>query len=157
MLKNLDLFLSRAEAHAQSKGFDVNNFMGARLAPDMLPFAAQVRIACDSAKATAAGLSGKEAPRYEDNEKTFEELHARIAKTIAFIDGLTDADFTRTTSATKIRVPNPPDKFLRADDYLLGRQIPNFQFHVVTAYVILRHGGVDLGKRHYLGDLPLLD
>jgi hypothetical protein len=157
MLKNLDAFLTKAERYAQSRGFDVNNFIGARLAPDMLPFVAQVRIACDSAKATAAGLSGKEAPRHDDNEKTFEELHARIAKTLTFIDSLTGADFAKTTPDTTVKVPNPPGKLLRANDYLLARQIPNFHFHVTTAYDILRSGGVDLGKLDYFGELPLIE
>jgi hypothetical protein len=156
-LKNLDAILSKAEAYAGARGFDVNNFVGARLAPDMLPFVTQIRIACDAAKAAAAGLSGKEAPRYEDNEKTFEELHARIKKTIAFIDGLTEADFAKTTPETAIRVPGPSGKRLYANDYLLARQLPNFYFHVTTAYALLRHGGVDVGKADFLGELPLLD
>ncbi len=156
-LKNLDAILSKAERYASTRGFDVNNFVNARLAPDMLPFVGQIRIACDAAKAAAAGLSGKEAPRFEDNEKTFEELHARIAKTVAFIDGLTEADFAKTTPETKLRVPNPKGKSLPANDFLLARQFPNFYFHVATAYALLRHGGVDLGKADYLGELPLLD
>jgi len=156
-LKNLDAILGKAESYATSRGFDVNNFIGARLAPDMLPFVVQVRIACDSAKSTAANLSGKQAPRHEDTEKTFEELHARIAKTIAFIDGLSDSDFSKTTPETLVKVPNPAGKLLRANDYLFGRQIPNFFFHVTTTYTILRNGGVPIGKTDYLGDLPLFD
>jgi hypothetical protein len=156
-LKNLDKMLTKAESYAKERGFDVNNFIGVRLAPDMLPFVAQIRIACDSAKSSAANLSGKEAPRHEDNEKTFEELHARIAKTIAFIESLSESDFAKTTPETKMKIPNPPGKLLLANDYLFGRQFPNFYFHVTTAYVILRHGGVALGKPDYLGGLPLLD
>jgi hypothetical protein len=153
-LKILDAALAKAERYAESRRFDVNNFLGARLAPDMLPFVSQVRIACDSAKSTAANLSQKEAPRHEDNEKTFEELHARIGKALSFIDSLTEADFSETSPDLLMKIPNPPGAKLRTNDYLFARQIPNFYFHVVTAYDILRHGGVDLGKTDYLGELP---
>ena len=153
-LKILDTVLTKAERYAESRKFDVNNFLTARLAPDMLPLVNQIRIACDAAKVAAASLSQKEAPKHEDNEKTFEELHARIGKALAFIDSLTEADFAKTTPDLVVKIPNPPGKGLRADDYLFARQIPNFYFHVVTAYDILRHGGVDVGKADYLGDLP---
>lgn len=156
-LKNLDAVLSKAEVYATQRGFDVNNLLSARLAPDMLPFVAQIRIACDNAKAAAANLSGKAAPKHEDTEKTFEELHARIAKCLAFVDSVTEADFAKVTPEQPVKLAYPPNKSLRANDYLFGRQIPNFYFHVVTAYDILRQAGVDLGKPDYLGDLPLID
>jgi hypothetical protein len=156
-LKVLDGCLSKAERYAETRGFPVNNLMDARLAPDMLPFVAQVRIACDNAKMAAANLSGKPAPKHEDTETTFEELHARIGKALAFIDGLSEADFAKTSADQPIKLANPPNKALRASDYLLARQVPNFYFHVVTAYDILRKNGVDLGKRDYLGELPLID
>jgi uncharacterized protein len=156
-LRNLDKLLSKAESYAKTRGFDVNNFVNARLAPDMLPLVVQIRIACDSAKAAAAGLADKEAPRHADEEKTFEDLHERIAKVLSFLDGLTEADFAKTTPDVKIKVPGPSGKALHANDFLIGRQIPNFHFHVVTAYNILRQGGVDIGKRDYLGELPLVD
>jgi hypothetical protein len=155
-LRILDTVLTRAERYADSRKFDVNNFLSARLAPDMLPFVAQVRIACDSAKMAAANLAQKEAPKHEDTEKTFEELHARIGKALAFIDGLSEADFAKTTPDLLVKFPNPAGKSLRANDYLFARQIPNFYFHVVTAYDILRHGGVDVGKNDYLGELPFV-
>jgi hypothetical protein len=156
-LKNLDTLLSKAEQYATKRGFDVNNYLNARLSPDMLPFVAQIRIACDNAKTAAANLSGKPAPKHEDTEKTFEELHARIGKALAFIDSLSEADFAKTTPETPIKLMFPPNKSLRANDYLLMRQIPNFYFHVVTAYDILRQGGVEIGKQEYLGELPLID
>jgi hypothetical protein len=156
-LRILDSVLTKAERYAEARKFDVNNFISARLAPDMLPLVAQVRIACDSAKASAANLAGKEAPKHEDTEKSFEELHARIAKTLAFIDALSEADFAKTTPDSLMRLPNPAGKALRANEYLFVRQIPNFYFHVVTAYAILRHGGVDVGKNDYLGELPLVE
>jgi uncharacterized protein len=156
-LRILDSLLTKAERYAETRKFDVNNLIAARLAPDMLPLVAQIRIACDSAKASAANLAQKEAPKHEDNEKTFEELHARIGKSLAFIDSLTEADFAKTTPDMLMKLPNPAGKGLRANEYLFVRQIPNFYFHVVTAYAILRNSGVDLGKNDYLGELPLVD
>ena len=87
----------------------------------------------------------------------FEQLHARIAKTLAYLDTFTASDFERTSSQMRISMPRQPGKALLADDYLLGRQLPNFCFHVTTAYDLLRHGGVELGKADYLGPLPLVD
>lgn len=156
-LKNLSAVLDKAERYAQGRKFDVNNFMTARLAPDMFPFARQVQTACDGAKLTAANLSGKEAPKYEDSEKTFEELRARIAKTVAWLDGLTEQDFAAIAADKVCRLSYPPGKGLRAQEYLLARQIPNIYFHVSMAYAILRHGGVDVGKTDYLGALDFID
>jgi uncharacterized protein len=156
-LKNLDACLTKAQRYAEGRSFDVNNMVNARLAPDMLPFVAQIRIACDNAKIAAANLSGKPAPKHEDTETTFEELHARIGKALSFIDSLTEADFAKVTPDQVIKLAYPPNKALRASEYLVGRQIPNFYFHVATAYAILRSNGVDLGKSDYLGELPLID
>jgi hypothetical protein len=156
-LRNLDAILTKAEQYAQARKFDVNNFVSARLAPDMLPFVAQIRICCDHAKNAAANLSGKPAPKHEDNEKTFEELHGRIAKCLAFLDSLTAQDFEGTKPDTIVKLPYPAGKALRADEYLLARQLPNFFFHVSTAYGLLRAGGVDIGKGDLLGTLGLLD
>jgi hypothetical protein len=156
-LKNLDAVLEKAIKHAEARKFDVNNFLSARLFPDMLPFVNQVRIACDGAKAAAAGLSGKEAPKHEDNETTVAELRGRIAKCLAYLDTFTAADFERTTAQTVVKLPNRPGKALHADEYLFARQIPNFYFHVTTAYDLLRHGGVELGKSDYLGQLHLVE
>ena len=150
-LRNLDTIIGKAMAYAQSRKFEVNNFMTARLAPDMLPFAAQVRIACDSAKAAAANVSGKAAPKHEDNETTVEELRGRIAKCVAVLDGYTESDFAAVKADTMIKMPRPEGKGLRTEDYLLSRQVPNFYFHVGMAYALLRQGGVDVGKADYLG------
>jgi hypothetical protein len=156
-LRNLDGVLEKATKHAEARKFDVNNFVGARLFPDMLPFVAQIRIACDQAKAAAANLSGKEAPKHEDNETTFVELRARIGKCLAFLDTFTAADFDRVKPDTMIRLPNRPGKAIAAAEYLYARQIPNFFFHVTTAYDLLRHGGVEIGKADYLGTLGFVD
>jgi hypothetical protein len=156
-LKSLDHILDKAVKHAQGKNFDANNFVGERLVPDMLPFAAQIRIACDNAKSTAALLAGKEPPKHEDNEKTMEELRARVGKCLAYLETFAAADYAKTDAKTVIRLPHPKGKALHAEEYLFGRQIPNFFFHVTTAYNILRQGGVDLGKTDYLGALNLID
>src|SRR5262245_3847684 len=156
-LRNLDAVLEKAMKHAEARKFDVNNFCGARLFPDMLPFVSQIRIACDQAKSAAANLAGKEAPKHEDNETTFVELRGRIAKCLAFLDTFTAADFDRVTSDAMIRLPNRPGKAIAAEEYLYARQIPNFFFHVTTAYALLRHGGVEIGKADYLGTLGFVD
>ena len=155
-LRNLDAVIGKAQAYAQSRKFEVNNFMTARLAPDMLAFPAQVRIACDTAKAAAANLSGKPAPKHEDNETTIEELRGRIARCLSVLDGYGAADFQAIKADDVIKVPmGPSAKLMRAEDYLLARQIPNFYFHMSMAYALLRHGGVDIGKADFLalGDL----
>ena len=156
-LKNLDAVLDKAEKNAEARKFDVDNFCSARLFPDMLPFLAQVRIACDHAKSAAANLAGKEAPRHEDTEKTVADLHTRIAKCLAYLETFTADDFARTTPETLIKLPNRPGKALPADEYLYARQIPNFFFHVTTAYDLLRHGGVEIGKNDFLGPLGFVD
>jgi hypothetical protein len=157
MLRNLDGILVKAEQHATARKYDVNNFCGARLSPDMLPFVAQVRLACDYAKNSAAALSGKEAPRHEDNETTFVDLHARIAKCLAYLDTFTAQDFESTKPDTVVPLANRKGKGLRLDEYLFSRQIPNFYFHVTTAYDLLRHGGVEIGKSDFIGQLNLVD
>jgi hypothetical protein len=156
-LKNLDAILDKAQKHAEARKFDPDNYFGMRLFPDMLPFAAQIRIACDTAKGTAANLAGKEAPKHEDNEKTFVELRGRIAKCLAYLETFTEQDFANVKPDAPIRMPNRPGKALRARDYLIARQVPNFYFHVTTAYALLRSNGVELGKADYLGQLDLID
>ena len=156
-LKNLDTIIGKAASYAEARKFDVNNFTTARLFPDMLPFANQVRIATDMAKAAAANLGGKEAPKFEDNETTIEQLRGRVRRCVAYLESFSPADFEKVTSKTVVKIPFPAGKALTADEYLLGRQVPNFFFHVTTAYNVLRHGGVDIGKMDFIGDLPLLD
>ena len=151
MLGNLAKWLDRAESYATEKKFDPVVLLGTRLAPDMLPFTRQVQIACDGAKFCVARLAGVEAPRFEDNESTFAELKARIAKTLEFvasvaaaqIDGTEDRDITipRRDSST----------VMKGEAYLKHFALPNLFFHVTTAYALLRHNGVPLGKGDYLG------
>lgn len=154
-LGNLDAILSKAEAYAQSRGFPPENFLSARLSPDMLPFIKQIQIACDGCKIAAARVADVAPPAFPDTESTFAELHERIAKTRAFVQGL-DLESPAAQDGTR-RVPAgyPPDKTMTLHDYIVMRQIANFYFHVVTAYDLLRAGGVPVGKADYLGDLPM--
>lgn len=154
-LSNLLHCLNKAEANAAARKFDPNVLFAARLAPDMLPFAAQIRIACDAAKNGTARLAGIEAPKFDDNETTFAELQARITKTLDWlatvpasaIDGREDADITFPVGRDKTRT-------MKGEAYLKHYALPNMFFHVVTAYALLRHNGVDVGKTDYLvGDL----
>jgi hypothetical protein len=156
-LKNLDAILEKAQKHAEARKFEVNNFLTARLAPDMLPFLVQIRIACDHAKNCSALLARKEPPKHEDNEATFADLRARIAKCRDYLDTFTAKDFEGTTGDTLVRLPYPSGKMLRADEYLWARQLPNFFFHVSTAYALLRAGGVEIGKSDLLGPLGFVD
>ena len=156
-LGNLEAILGKAEAHATAKGFNPDNYLGLRLAPDMLPLTAQVRIACDAAKGITALLAGKPAPKHEDTETTFAELHARIGKCRAYLQTFTAADFAHVTPETRVALPYPPNKAMFAPDAVITRYVPNFYFHVTTTYAILRAAGVSLGKMDYLGDLHLLD
>ncbi len=156
-LRNLDAIMAKAESYAEARKFDVNNFCSARMFPDMLPFPAQIRIACDTAKGAAAGLAGIEAPRHEDDEKTFAELRGRVAKCVAFLESVKPEQVEQTTPKTKVKLPGSANKTMYAEDYLFSYRIPNFFFHVTTAYNILRHGGVEVGKKDYYGALNVLE
>ena len=156
-LGNLDAILAKATTQAAERGYPVDNFMTARLAPDMLPFPVQVTIACDVAKFAGAVLAGKEVPKFPDGEKTVAELRERIGKTLAFLDTLQPGDFARLKADTIVPIPYPPGKAMHAQDALFSRTIPNFYFHMVTAYALLRHGGITIGKMDYLGELKMFD
>jgi hypothetical protein len=150
-LTSLSAILDKAEAHAKAGGLDPTRLISARLAPDMFPFSRQVQIASDHAKAAAARLSGRDNPKFEDTETTFAELKARIDKTIAFVKSVprTEIDGSEERDVT-FPVGGQP-KTLSGQRYLLHNALPNFFFHVTTAYDILRHEGVPLGKRDYMG------
>jgi uncharacterized protein len=156
-LKNLDKIMEKAQAYATARGFSADNFLGERLFPDMLPFAAQVRIACDQAKSAAANVSGKEAPKHEDNETSFEELRGRIGKCLAFLASFSAADFATVDAEAAVPMARPKGKAMRKQAYLVQRQMPNFHFHVMMVYALLRKGGVEIGKSDYLGNLPMFD
>ena len=151
MLGNLAHLLDKAVANAEARKFDATVLVQSRLAPDMLPFARQVLIACDAAKNGAARISGVEAPKFDDTESTFTELKARIQKTLDFLatippgkmDGTEDKDITFPVGKDNVRT-------MKAEAYLKLWVMPNFFFHITTAYALLRHNGVDLGKADYL-------
>ena len=154
MLTNLDAWLAKAAAHAKARNFDVNVLAQARLAPDQYPLVKQVQSACDTAKFAAARLSGKEAPKHPDTETTVEELHARIQSTVAYLGTFSAKDFEGAETRA-ITLPFLEGKTLKGADYLVEMANANFYFHAVTAYAILRHNGVDLGKMDYIGALTL--
>jgi uncharacterized protein len=147
------VFLDKAAAYAEAKKFDVSVLVNARLAPDMFPLVKQIQIASDNAKFGVARLAGIEAPKFEDNEKTIDELRARVKKTIDFIKSVS-ASALEGGEDRDIKIPVPGRTFeMKGLTYLRGWVIPNVMFHVATAYLILRHNGVDVGKRDFLGDL----
>lgn len=151
MLGNLVKFIEKAEAHAQAKKFDPSVYLTARLAPDMLPFTRQVQIACDTAKFCMARLGGVEAPKHEDNEASLGDLKARISKTLTFIQSV-PADQIVGTEDKDINVPRRDGVLvMKGEAYLKHFATPNFYFHVTTAYALLRHYGVELGKADFLG------
>ena len=150
-LTNLKVILGKAEAHAAEKQIEPTVFTTARLAPDMLPLTRQVYIASDTAKGCAARLADVEAPKFDDVEVTFDELHARIQKTIDFLKTFSAAqiDGSEERSIT-LKMRSGPIEFT-GQNYLLYFALPNFYFHLTTAYDILRHNGVEVGKLDYLG------
>jgi len=150
-LKNLSVILDKARAHAEAKKIDEQVLTSSRLYPDMFALARQVQIACDSAKGAVARLAGVEIPKHEDTEKTFEELKARIAKTVAFIDGIKAAQVDGSEEKDIAMKLQGRDVTFKGMQYLLGFAYPNFYFHVTTAYDILRHNGVELSKRDFVG------
>lgn len=155
-LKALDGLLVKAQAYAAEKQLNEAELLQERLAPDMFPFVKQVQVACDNAKGAAARLSGAEAPSHADEEKTLEELRARIAKTLAYLDTITEASFDGADQR-QITLPYFPGKFMHGFDYAREYALPNFFFHVTTAYAILRKHGAQIGKADYMGGLPFQD
>lgn len=151
MLGNLAGVLDKAAAHAAARKIDPAVLVNARLFPDMFPLSAQVRIAGDFAKGAVARLSGVEPPKFEDNEATLDDLKARIAKTIAYVEGFTPEQFSGAETRTVTMKMRGEDKSFDGLTYLANIVLPNFYFHAATAYDILRHNGVELGKRDFIG------
>ena len=150
-LGNLSAILDKAQAHADAKKLDPAALTSYRLFPDMLPMTKQVQIACDAAKGLVARLSGLANPVHEDNEKTLADLQARIAKTLAFVQSVTPAQIDGTEDKDIVVKRGDTETHYKGQQFLLGNALPNFYFHVTTAYNILRHNGVEIGKRDYLG------
>ncbi len=151
MLNNLAEILKKAEAFAEAKDIQLDVLFNSRLAPDMFPLSRQIQIASDAAKGCVARLAGMEPPSYKDNEKTFADLYARIDKTIAFLNTLTPEQIDGTEQKP-VSVKLPKNTLnLQGMQFLLNFSMPHFYFHVTTAFDILRHNGVEIGKRDFLG------
>ena len=152
-LENLSAILAKGAQHAEAKKIEPAVFVNARLAPDMFPFSRQIQIAADAAKGCVARLAGAEVPSWPDTESTFPELEARVAKTIAFVKGFTAAQVDGSEERSVTLKMRSGELTLRGQDYLFRLSLPNFYFHITTAYDILRHNGVEIGKMDYLGKL----
>jgi hypothetical protein len=156
MLQNLGLCLDKAGGFADAKKIDAGVLLGSRLAADQFPLLRQIQIACDTAKTGVARLTGKDAPVHEDNEKTIADAKARIETVSAYLRGFTSKDFAGAETR-QITQPRWAGKYLTGSEFAVQHMIPNFYFHVTTAYSILRHNGVELGKKDYLGPMPFKD
>lgn len=151
MLTNLDHLLDKALVHIESKKWNETALTQFRLYPDMLPLTRQVQIACDTAKGVVARLAGVEIPAYEDNEVSFADLKQRIAKTIAFVNGFSAAQIDGSEDKDIVTKRGDVETRYKGMQFLLNHAMPNVYFHVTTVYAILRHNGIEIGKRDYLG------
>lgn len=153
-LRNLEKWIEKAEESATARSFEVNVLASSRLAPDAYEFTKQVQAACDQAKFAAAYLSGQPAPSHPDTEKTIDEIKARIATCLAFVDSVPEAAYAGADER-KVSPGWLGGAWLRGSDYVAEVAIPNFYFHVTMAYAILRHNGVALGKMDFIGGLTI--
>jgi hypothetical protein len=152
MLNSVGAILDKAEQHAAAKNIDPDALLQARLFPDMFPLIRQVQIAADFARGISARLAGVDVPKFEDNEVTFADLQSLISKTLAFIDGFAPEQINGNEDREIITRPGTPkEKRFNGQSYLLNYGLPQFFFHVTTTYAILRHNGVEVGKRDYMG------
>ena len=152
ILGNLSNILDKAQAHVDAKKIDATALTTYRIFPDMLPMSKQVQIACDTAKGVIARLAGVDIPAHEDNEVTLADLKARFAKTIAFIQTFTPAQIDGTEDKAIVTKRGDKETHYKGMQFLLGHAVPNFYFHITTTYNILRHNGVEIGKRDFLGN-----
>lgn len=153
MLTNLSGILSKAEEYAQAKKFDFNVFLESRLAPDQFAFSRQIQALCDTAKKTAGYLTGKEPPTHADTEKSLPELKARVESVITYLKSVSEKDYEGALTR-HVSQPRWEGQYLSGEEFALMHAVPNFYFHFTTAYSILRHNGVDVGKRDFLGKMP---
>lgn len=155
MLRNLDAWLAKGAALAEEKKFAPDVLLQQRLAPDQFALLRQVQSACDGAKLMAARLADVEAPKHEDTEKTYEEIRARIGKAVSFLEGI-DPESMKDAADRKIVLGFLPEgAWVRGEEYLTSFALPNFYFHVSHAYAVLRHNGVDLGKKDFIGGMDI--
>ena len=153
MLKNLDGILAKAIPFADAKKIEIEVLLNSRLAPDQFNLIRHIQIACDSAKMCVSKLTGKEAPIHDDKETSLPQLRSRISETIGFISSMTEKDFVGA-SERQVTTPRWEGKYLLGHEYLIQHSIPNVYFHVTVAYEILRHNGLEIGKKDYLGAMP---
>jgi len=151
LLNSLDAILVKAQAHAEAKKIDPAVLLNSRLFPDMFALMRQIQIATDHAKGAMARLAGVEVPKYEDTEQGFEEIRARLAKTIAFVRSFSAVQIDGSEEKIISLKVGGQERSFDGLNYLIGFAVPNFYFHLVTAYNILRHNGVEIGKRDYMG------
>ena len=151
MLNNCLAWLDKAQAHAEARKFDSNNYLGLRLAPDMLPFSRQIQIASDTAKGCVARLAGIEIPKWEDTEASLDDLRARIRKTLDFVQSVPAEKFEGSDAREVVLKMRAGDVTFSGEDYLRFFVLPNVYFHLTTTYALLRHAGVEVGKRDFLG------
>lgn len=151
-LIQMNVWFDAAAALAEEKSFPLDSLLTARLAPDQWPLSTQIQIACDTLKLGASRLSDKEAPKHEDKETSFAEYRSRIESVIAYLDSLSESDFAQA-SEKSISLPYWKGKSLSGTDYFMEHFMPNFYFHLSHSYAILRHNGVNVGKRSYLGTM----
>jgi hypothetical protein len=152
MLNNMLAWLDKAQAHAEARKFDANNYLGLRLAPDMLPLVRQIQIASDAAKGCMARLAGVEVPKWEDKEASVADIRARVQKTIDYISSFNAAQIDGSETRTVLIPMRSGDPLqFTGEAYLKHYALPNFFFHITTAYALLRHAGVEVGKGDYLG------
>jgi len=152
-LRNLLHFMGKGQAFADGKKVDMNVLMQSRLAPDMFPFFKQVQIACDTAKLGVSRLTGKDAPAHDDNQTGYAEMRNRIEQVISYLSTFSAKDFAGSESR-QITTPRWEGKWMTGEEFVMHHAIPNFYFHLTTAYAILRHNGVDIGKKDFLGEMP---
>jgi hypothetical protein len=152
MLGSVSAILTKAEQHAATKNIEPSALLQDRLFPDMFPLMRQVQIAADFARGVSARLAGVDVPKFDDNEQSFAELQALLSKSIAFIDAIMPAQIDGNEAREIVTRPGTPkEKKFNGQSYLLSYGLPQFFFHVTTIYAILRHNGLDLGKRDYMG------
>jgi hypothetical protein len=155
-LSQMDKWFEAAAQHGQLRSFSPDVLLHARLAPDQFPLSRQIQIACDTLKLGIARLTGKDVPKHEDNETTLEALRARVKSVIELVDSLTPADFAAAAERS-VSQPRWEGKTMSGADYFVEHMLPNFYFHTGHVYALLRHNGVTLGKRDYLGQLTMRD
>lgn len=153
MLNSLSEILHKSEAHAMAKSIDANALLQARLFPDMFPLIRQVQIAADFSRGVSARLAGVEVPKFDDDQQSFADLQELLGKTLDFIDSFSPEQIDGHEDREIITRPGTPkEKRFSGQAYLLSYGLPQFFFHVTTAYAILRHNGVEVGKRDYMGN-----